>query len=64
MAQAREDADNVALSVVDSANNILNDLGHAPGHPVSRWFADVQLLARWGKPKPKRQPRRRRPKPD
>lgn len=64
MVHARQEADGVALSVVDSAHNILSDLGHAPGHPVDRWLADVQLLARWGKPKPKRQPRRKRPKAD
>jgi alkylation response protein AidB-like acyl-CoA dehydrogenase len=57
MLQARQEADDVALSVVDSAANILNDLGHAPGHPVERWLADVRTLTRWGKA-----PRRRRPR--
>jgi acyl-CoA dehydrogenase len=58
MVRARQEADSVALSVVDSADNILTDLGHAPGHPVKTWLADVKALARWGKPPPK--PRQRR----
>jgi hypothetical protein len=60
MVRARQEADSVALSVVDSADNILTDLGHAPGHPVKTWLADVKALARWGKPPPK--PRQRRPR--
>lgn len=42
--QVRAQTNVVALSVVDSAENILNDLGHTSGHWVEIWRQDIQAL--------------------